>query len=73
MFSDFQNLTQRQYCTRKTKKRKTPEISVAIAKPKKSSFKSSLMLEIHDLLGLPSSICFDHEKREFLQTPAQLY
>ena len=54
----------------KTKKRKMPEISVAIPKPIKSLFKSSLMLEMHDLVGLPLSIDCDHEKRDGLQMPA---
>ena len=70
--SALQNLTQRQYCMMNTKNRKMPEISVAIPKPMKSLFRSSLMLEMHDLLGLPFSIDCDHEKRAGLQMPAQL-
>ena len=68
----LQNLTQRQYCMMKTKKRKMPEISVATPKPIKSLFRSSLMLLMHELLGLPPSMEFDHEKRAGLQIPAQL-
>ena len=56
----------------KTKKRKMPEISVAIPKPMKSLFRSSLMLEMHVLLGFPLAIDCDHEKRAGLQMPAQL-
>ena len=67
----LQNLTQRQYCMMKTKKRKMPEISVATPKPIKSLFRSSLMLVMQDLLGLPSAMVCDHEKREGLQIPAQ--